>query len=64
MSKLELCKQIKTNKSFVNTKVIVTSNRHDKSTILNAGADLYLPKPYKLSALIKWVEYFIKKINL
>ncbi|MBO6273756.1 response regulator [bacterium] len=64
MSKLELCKQIKTNKSFVNTKVIVTSNRHDKSTILNAGADLYLPKPYELSALIKWVEYFIKKINL
>ena len=60
MDKLELCSQIKSNRIFANSKVIVTSNRHDKSTILDTGADLYLPKPYELSALIKWVEYFLK----
>ena len=60
MEKLELCEKIKSNTMFVNSKVIVTSNKHDKSQILETGADLYLPKPYELSTLIKWVEYFIK----
>lgn len=63
LDKLDLCSKIKSNKLFVNSKIIVTSNRHDKSTILNTGADLYLPKPYELSALVKWVEYFMKEIN-
>ena len=26
---------------------------------MNSGADLYLPKPYEISDLIQWVEYFI-----
>lgn len=64
MDKLDLCSKIKSNTLFVNSKVIVTSNRHDKSTILNTGADLYLPKPYELSALIKWVEHFMNEINI
>lgn len=58
--KLELCSKIKANPNFVHSKIIVTSNRHDKSTILNSGADLYLPKPYELSTLIKWVEHFMR----
>ena len=64
MDKLDLCSRIKSNNIFANSKIIVTSNRHDKSTILNTGADLYLPKPYELSTLIKWVEYFIKEANV
>lgn len=63
MDKLELCNKIKNNNLFVNSKIIVTSNHHNKSEILNSGADLYLPKPYELSVLIKWVEYFMKQIN-
>lgn len=63
MDKLELCNKIKNNSLFVNSKIIVTSNHHNKSEILNSGADLYLPKPYELSVLIKWVEYFMKQIN-
>ncbi len=63
MDKLELCTKIKSNKLFVNSKIIVTSNQHDKSAILNTGADLYLPKPYEISSLVKWVEYFIKELN-
>lgn len=62
MDKLELCKQIKANPIFVQSKIIVTSNRHEKSTILNSGADLYLPKPYELSTLIKWVEHFVEQL--
>lgn len=60
---LEDLGQVKTMKDeqrFVNTKFIVTSNVHDKSKILSSGADLYLPKPYEISDLIKWVEYFLK----
>ena len=57
---LEKIKELKTLSSFVNTKFIVTSTLHDKSTILDSGADLYLPKPYEISDLIRWVEYFLR----
>ena len=58
---LELLKELKTNRSFVNTKFIVTTTMHEKSLILDAGADLYLPKPYEITDLIRWVEYFLKQ---
>lgn len=57
---LDLCKKIKSNKNFVNTKIIVTTTIHDKNKVLNAGADLYLPKPYDILDLIQWIKYFIK----
>lgn len=53
---IEVCKQIRQNPKFDKTKVIVTSVFHDKELILNAGADLYIPKPYEISNLIKWIE--------
>lgn len=59
---LNLCKELKESQNFVNSKIIVTSTVHDKTSILNAGADLYLPKPYEISDLIQWVEYFIKTV--
>ena len=61
MSGLEICKDLKGRLNFVDSKIIVTSNIHDKITILDAGADLYLPKPYEISDLIQWVEYFMKE---
>ena len=60
MSGLEICRELKSSLKFVNTKIIVTSTTHDKSAILDAGADLYLPKPYEISDLIMWIEYFQK----
>ncbi len=60
MTGLDICKDLKARLNFVNTKLIVTSTVHDKSAILDAGADLYLPKPYEISDLIRWVEYFFK----
>ena len=58
---INLCKHLKKKKLY--SKIIVTSNSHDKESILSAGADFYLPKPYEISTLIKWVNYFIKEVN-
>ena len=58
LSGLNFCREIKNNKNFVNTKIIVTTTVHEKATILDAGADLYLPKPYEISDLIRWIEFF------
>ena len=58
---LELCKEIRSNKLFDRTKLVVTSVLHDKELILNAGADLYIPKPYEISSLIRWVETLADK---
>ena len=58
---LQGLKQLKQLPNFVNTKFIATTTIHEKSTILGAGADLYLPKPYEILDLIKWVEYFLRK---
>lgn len=60
LEKLDFIKKLRQDKKFANTKFIVTSNIHDKLTILSSGADLYLPKPYEISDLIKWVEFFFK----
>ena len=60
---LEICKRLRENTEFKNTKIIMTSVLHDKELILNSGADLYLPKPYELSNLVKWVGIFIEEVN-
>lgn len=59
---LNLCYKIKNDK-ICNSKIIVTSIIHDKELILNTGADLYLPKPYEIPALIKWVDSLVKEYN-
>ena len=61
LSELDLLRELRQNPNLKDTKFIVTTNIHDKSAILDSGADLYLPKPYEISDLIRWVEYFIKK---
>lgn len=63
LSGLEICKTLKKNDSFSETKFIVTSIFHDKEMILNSGADLYLPKPYELSTLMKWIKIFVREVN-
>lgn len=61
LSGLNVCKALKEKLNFVNSKIIMTSSQHNKQEILSAGADLYLPKPYEITDLIQWIEYFIKK---
>lgn len=60
---MNLCKKIKKNDENSNIKIIMTSVSHDKETILNCGADLYIPKPYEIPFLVKWVEFFIRDFN-
>ena len=60
---LNLCYKIKQQDDLKNSKIIVTSIIHDKELVLNTGADLYLPKPYEIPHLIKWVNNFIKEFN-
>ena len=59
LSGLDICVDLKHRLNFVNTKIIVTSTTREKSAILSAGADLYLPKPYEISDLIHWIEKLI-----
>ena len=63
MKGLELCRQLKNSQEFYNAKIIATSVHHDKTVVLNSGADLYIPKPYEISTIIKWVEYFVNRIK-
>jgi CheY-like chemotaxis protein len=60
---LQFCHYLKQLEVFKNSKIIVTSVIHDKELVLNTGADLYLPKPYEVPQLIKWVNEFIKEYN-
>jgi len=60
---LNLCYKLKQHETFKNARIIVTSIIHDKELVLNTGADLYLPKPYEIPHLIKWVDSFIQEFN-
>lgn len=60
---LNLCYALKQNTNYSNTKIIVTSIIHDKQLVLNTGADLYMPKPYEITKLIKWVNELMKEFN-
>ena len=57
-SGLELCKWIRTQEKLAHLYIICTSTLHDRDLIINAGTDIYLPKPYELSSLFNWVDYF------
>ena len=61
LEELAFCKELRAKPNFVNTKIIVTTSVHDKATVLNSGADLYLPKPYEITELIQWIEYFKRR---
>ena len=60
---LELCKKMKKDASLKDIKIIVSTIVHDKKLILNAGADLYLPKPYELLGAFNWIENLVKEFN-
>ena len=62
LEELDFCKKIKCNPNFVNSKVIVTTTVHDKTAVLDSGADLYLPKPYEITDLIQWIEHLTRQM--
>ncbi len=63
MRGIEICKTLKNDIRYKNANIILSTTLHDKHKVLNAGADLYIPKPYELSTIFNWVEKFIKHYN-
>ncbi len=61
---LSICKSLKNDSRFSNSKIIITSIVHNKELVLDSGADLYLPKPYELISLMNWIKIFIREVNL
>ena len=61
MKGISECRRLKENSMFQSTKIIITSVVHDKELVLDSGADLYLPKPYELTTLIRWVDGLLKE---
>lgn len=63
LENLPFVSKIKAQREFANTKIIITSAKHNKTAILNTKADLYLPKPYEIAELLNWVNIFMQEIN-
>jgi len=62
LEELDFCKKLKCNPNFINSKIIVTTTVHDKTAVLDSGADLYLPKPYEITDLIQWIEHLTRQM--
>ncbi len=60
---LEICRKLKFETPNLRSDIIFTTTVHDKEMVLNAGADLYLPKPYELSVMFGWIKKFNENYN-
>lgn len=60
---LEICRKLKFETQNLKSNIIFTTTVHDKELVLNAGADLYLPKPYELSVIFGWIKKFNENYN-
>lgn len=58
----EICTYIRENETLKNTKIIMATVLHDKEKAFMAGADIYIPKPYELWALHKWINKLISDL--
>ncbi len=60
---LEICRKLKFETQNLKSNIIFTTTLHDKEIVLNAGADVYLPKPYELSVIFGWIKKFNEDYN-
>ena len=60
---LEICRKLRFETPDLRANIIFTTTVHDKELVLNAGADLYLPKPYELSVIFGWIKKFNENYN-
>lgn len=63
MRGLDICTELKFHTENFRSNIILTTTLHDKEPVLNAGADLYLPKPYELSVLFGKIKKFNDDFN-
>jgi DNA-binding response OmpR family regulator len=48
---------------FPGIRIICTSSLHNRQRVLQAGVDLYLPKPFELSSLFLWIHRLLQESN-
>lgn len=60
----EVCRKIKNTSNFEKSFIIMTTTVHNKEKVLDAGADMYLPKPYDTAYLFEAVEKAVRKYNM
>lgn len=46
---------------YPDIRIICASSLHDRQRVLQAGANLYLPKPFELSNLFSWINRLLKE---
>ena len=60
----ELCRVFKNSQELCNIWVVMATSHPDQSLALDAGADLYLPKPFDMPSLLSEVSYLLRSTNL
>ncbi len=55
-----LCRTLKQDKALASISVVIATSHPDQSMALEAGADLYLPKPFELPALLSELSLLIQ----
>lgn len=60
----ELCRVFKNTQELCNIWVVMATSHPDQSLALDAGADLYLPKPFDMPSLLSEVSYLLRSGNL
>jgi len=58
-SGLQLTGEIR--REYPEMRIICTSSLHQRQRVLQAGADLYLPKPFELSSLFSWIHRLLRE---
>lgn len=56
----ELCRVFKSTEELCNIWVVMATSHPDQSLALDAGADLYLPKPFDMPSLLSEVSYLLR----
>lgn len=57
-SGLQLATEIR--EQYPEVRIICASSLHNRQRVLQAGADLYLPRPFELSRLFSWVHRLLR----
>jgi DNA-binding response OmpR family regulator len=55
----KLCRCLKENEEFRNILLVMVTSHPDQTRALEAGADLYLPKPFEMSLLLNEVSLLL-----
>jgi DNA-binding response OmpR family regulator len=49
------------HQQYPDISIICTSSLHNRQRVLQAGVDLYLPKPFELSSLFSWIHRLLQE---